>query len=90
MPILPRAPQQDYYRRPGSSSSQESSVRRIPSRNQLQPSLSSPKGSVSDAGVNIIVEAPVCALLCYVHVVLILRITALVSTRVKSFRLLPG
>ena len=60
IPILPHPSQQDFYRRPGSSSSQDSSVRPIPSRNQLRPATASPKGSVSsNAGYTFNFEPPV-------------------------------
>ncbi|KIP10395.1 hypothetical protein PHLGIDRAFT_33918 [Phlebiopsis gigantea 11061_1 CR5-6] len=58
-PILPHVPQEEYYRRPVSTSSRDSSVRPIPSRNQLRPTTSSPKGSISsNASIPIAVVPP--------------------------------
>ncbi|EKM59938.1 uncharacterized protein PHACADRAFT_206157 [Phanerochaete carnosa HHB-10118-sp] len=63
IPIMPLSTQEDYYRRPGSSSSAGTSTRRAPSRSQsrgqLRPPPASPMGSIaSNAGFNITVEPP--------------------------------
>ncbi|GJE87479.1 hypothetical protein PsYK624_035620 [Phanerochaete sordida] len=62
-PIIPHIVREDYYRRPGSTSSAATSTQRGPSRTQsrghLRPPPASPKGSIqSNAGFNITVEPP--------------------------------